>query len=317
MLSLKTTRIAAIGLVGAMGAMWIFIERPSPSMTKSLENASHDRANQLGDHPDRSRRPVAIPMPRMEATTKEYEDAEDLEALAYSLRARSANGDERASIVLSRILEECAPLSANANYVGNFRKNALSLPEQQRRAAIAHIERFDRRCAGLVSSMQINRSTIEEVNRKWQDGDSPAAIAHRLANVPGAYSPEEAKSAAAKVMASRDGEAIFVMADAMAWMSADGSDLLPKYFGGAIDSVAWKMVGCSLGAPCSAASQFVRGQCIAIMSCVPGGFHEYARHYGLTPHQYALAIETEQKIMNEIDSGNLLNSFNNDTEMLK
>lgn len=304
----KTAGLALLGLCVAMGAAWTGFtteHRSQSGAARASDNAERPVSGLAADRSGHANDAMALPTGDMDALTAAYENADSLESLAYSLHSRAAGGDENAARVLSKILEECAPLSAVANHADAFEKSAQALPDRQRRIAIAHMARLRRRCAHLMSSTQIDLASIKTADRRWQGGGSPIAIAHRLADSPGTFSPEEARRAVRTVIASRNGEAIFALSDAMGDAGEGRNELLPEYSGGVVDSVAWKLVGCSLGAPCGPSSEFMRSACVSIMGCIPGGFREYAKHYYLTPHQYDLALDKERNILRDIDSGTL------------
>ncbi|MBN8738126.1 MAG: hypothetical protein BGP24_02960 [Lysobacterales bacterium 69-70] len=261
--------------------------------------------------PIRTESPVpAAPVLRIDgavslAATQAYENAANLKRLADALEPRVAAGDAEAARSLARILDECAPMSLFPNYVEGFRERLSTFPPDRRAAAQRHLDRFEQRCTDLVRAGKISPQRMRQLDRQGAAVDDLVSLARRIANDPAAMPAVERTDALRRIISSRNGEAIHVVADAMSQVDDAGDGILRRYSGGTADLVAWKLVGCDFGAPCGQDSAFVRHECTFLNHCIPGGYREHVQYFSLSPYQFELATDAERVIVQAIIDGRL------------
>ncbi|HVH35900.1 MAG TPA: hypothetical protein VM847_17515 [Tahibacter sp.] len=254
--------------------------------------------------------PTPIPIARTDGavrvpSTEIYENAANLKELADALEPRVAAGDKEAARSLARILDECFPMTVFPNYVAGFREGLSKFPPERRVAAQRHIDRLEQRCADFVRSGRSSPQRLRDLDRQGAGVDDLVALARHIANDPAAMPRAERSDALRRILSSRNGEAIYVLADAMSYVDEDGDGVLRRHSGGNTQVYAWKFVGCDFGAPCGQDSAFVRHACIVLNLCIPGGYREHVRYFSLSPYQLELAMEEERAIVEAINDGRL------------
>lgn len=235
--------------------------------------------------------------------TESYETSPNLRALADGLAARLENGDAEAARTMARILDECLYLIIFPNYVASSRSNLADLSPEQRSTALTHIGRVEQRCADIARTEKVTSSRLRDLERRSMEAGDLVALAHRVAADPASLSGPERADAVRRIITSRNGEAIYVLADAMEFSDEMDNPLLRLHAGQMPDVYTWKLVGCAFGAPCGPDSSFVRHQCIVFRQCMPGGYREYVRYYVLSPYNYDAVISAEKEILQIISSG--------------
>lgn len=236
--------------------------------------------------------------------TEGYESSPNLRALADTLDAGLRSGDAEAARTMARILSECSQLMNFPNYAASFRNGIANFPSEQQFAARAHIDRLEQRCADIAKTDKYTISRLHDLERRGMGVDDVVALAQRVATDPALLSAPERADAVRRILTSRNGEAIYVLADAMAYADdTDGGFLLRQHAGQPTDVYVWKLVGCAYGAPCGPDSSFVRRNCIVLNQCMPGGYREYVRYYLLSPYSYEVVVKAEQDVLSIISSG--------------
>ncbi len=251
--------------------------------------------------------PVA-PVPRIDGavrlpSTEIYENAANLKELADALELRVAAGDAEAARSLLKVLDECLPVSTIPDYLEQHRRWAAGQAPDRRSANERHVERLAQRCGDLVRTGKVSRQHMREIRGRGLALDDLVALAQRIAEEPAAMSAAERTDALRRIVASRNGEAIFIVADAMAYVDDAGDGVLPGHSGSDIFLYAWKLVGCDFGAPCGPDSAFVRNACISIGFCTPGGYREYIRYFSLSPYSFEITQQTEREMAQAIADG--------------
>ncbi len=237
--------------------------------------------------------------------TDSFESSSNLRALADTLEAALKNGDATAARLMEYILNECTPLILQPGYPASFRSRLANLAPEQQATALTHINRAEQRCADIARTEKITLSRMRDLQQRAMAVDDLVALAQRIAGDPASLSPAERADAVRRIISSRHGEAIYALADAMAFSDDADNFLLRRHAGTPSDIFAWKFVGCAYGAPCGPDSSFLRNNCISLGQCMPGGYREYVRYYWLSPYNYAAAVKAEQDILGLIASGRI------------
>jgi len=236
-------------------------------------------------------------------STEIYENATNLKELADALEPRVAAGDADAARSLLKVLDECLPVSVIPDYLEKHRRWAVGQAPDRRSANERHIDRLAQRCSDLVRTGKVSRQHMREIGERGLVVDDLVALAQRIADDPTAMSVAERTDALRRIIASRNGEALYVVADAMGHADENGVGVLPGHSGSEIFLYAWKLVGCDFGAPCGPDSAFLRNACLNIGYCVPGGYREYVRFYLLSPYTFELVTDAEREIAQAIADG--------------
>lgn len=235
--------------------------------------------------------------------TESYESSPNLRALADTLGPGLKSGDPEAARTMAKILNECSQLIHFPNYVASFRSNLADLSPEQQATALTHIGRLEQRCSGIAKTEKATSNQLRDLERRGMGVDDLVALAQRIATDPASLSRPELADAVRRIVKSRNGEAIYVLADAMEYSDDADNHLVRLHAGQPTDIYAWKLVGCAFGAPCGPDSSFVRQNCIVLRQCMPGGYREYVRYYLLSPYMYGVVTKAEQDILSVISSG--------------
>lgn len=236
-------------------------------------------------------------------TTQSYESSSNLKVLADTLGPGLRSGDAESARTMARILNECAQLMLFPGYAESFRNNLADLSPEQQSTALTHIGRLEQRCSDIDKTEKLTTSNLRDLERRGMGVDDVVALAHRVTADPASLSVSERTDAVRRIVMSRNGEAIYVLADAMEFSDDADNFLLRQHAGQLTDVYAWKLVGCAFGAPCGPDSSFVRQNCITLRKCMPGGYREYIRYYLLSPYSYEVVLKAEQDILSIISSG--------------
>lgn len=236
-------------------------------------------------------------------TTESFENSSNLRALADSLAAGQKGDDPSAARTMARILGECSQTINFPNYIEGFRRRIAELPPEQQATGLAHINRLEQRCADIAKTEKMTVSRLRDLERRAASMDDVVALAQRVAADPASMSGAERADAVRRIITSRNGEAIYVLADAMEFSDDADNFLLRQHAGQLTDIYAWKLVGCAYGAPCGPDSSFVRQQCVVQRQCMPGGYREFIRYFLLSPYHYNVVTKAEQDILRTIASG--------------
>jgi hypothetical protein len=237
-----------------------------------------------------------------------YESAPNLKVLADALEPRAAAGDKEAARVLAKALNECAPMSAFPDSVEKALRNLGIYTPDQRGAAEHHLVMFGQRCTDLVRAGKIDSARINRARRQ-SGGDDLVALAESIAEDPAGMPAPERADALRRILASRNGEAIFMLADAMLYVDDEGHGVLQRFSGDTRFLYAWKLVGCDLGASCGPDSFFVRYACTTLGQCRPGGYREHIRYFLVSPYLYENASDAEREILQAMADGQIESFF--------
>lgn len=246
-----------------------------------------------------------MPAATLAPMTQAFENAPDLDALAASLEARVAAGDIEAIDGLFRIARECSTAIAfrDRQHFEKLRSWAAERPAQYRSTALRHAQRHESRCAGLTRSGRLSSERIKALDRQRLGADDLLGLAYRLVEQPEAMSLTERNDALRRIFASRNGDAIFILGDGMAWTGNDGRGLLASFAGQQSDVIAWKLVGCDLGAACGPDSALLRQSCLNHNLCVAGDYRAFAQDYLLAPAYFRNALDAERQIIAALRDG--------------
>lgn len=236
-------------------------------------------------------------------SSESFENASNLRVLADSLAAGLKNGDPEAARTMAKILGECSQAIHFPNFFESFRSGVEELSPEQKSNALAHINRLEQRCADIAKTEKVTPTQLRDLESRGMLVGDVVALAQRVAADPASMSAPERADAVRRIITSRNGEAIYVLADAMEFSDDADNFLLRRHAGQRNDVYAWKLVGCAYGAACNPDGSFARQQCIVLRTCMPGGYREYLRYYLVSPYNYESITHAEQDILSIIASG--------------
>jgi hypothetical protein len=297
-----TVLVAAV-LVGTLALRGRDEAKPGTDVPPVTQPEAPPAPTRRSDTPKAASPAVKTESASRSPATESYETSSNLRALADGLGDRLEKGDAEATRTMARILDECFQAIIFPNYFASFRSNLANIPPEQRSTALMHIGRVEQRCADIARTEKVTSSRLRDLQRRGIQGDDLVALAHRVADDPASLSGPERADAVRRIITSRHGEAIHVLADAMEFSDEMDNPLLRLHAGQRSDVYAWKLVGCAFGAPCGPDSSIVRHYCLVFNNCMPGGYREYVRYYVLSPYNYDAAISAEKDILQIISSG--------------
>lgn len=115
-------------------------------------------------------------------------------------------------------------------------------------------------------------------------------------------SEDELKDKLRMIVASRDGEAIGVLAT-MLGAREEEPQINGPFAGTQEDYIAWLLVACDLGRDCDEGSRVMRQLCLVSGRCKPGGYREFIRTNLATPSQFDSATVKEKTLLQLISNG--------------
>lgn len=313
---MKNRTLAVGGLLAAIALIAVVALRttPAPQTPAGAANAASAAAAPASNAPARrtdARKPAmpAAPTDKSVVSSPEtlsYESAANLKPLVDTLEQRVASGDQEATRSLIKALDECLPLSRYPPWAQKFREQLPGLPPDQQAVAQHHIARFEQRCTDIARSGRIESGRLETLRNQATD---LVALAERVGGDPAAVDAAERAQAVRRILASKNGEAIYALAAGMADVDADGNGLLGRYSGNDFYVYAWRFVGCDLGAPCGQDSALMRNLCTTQRQCLPGGYREHVQYYALSPHNFEITGGLYREILTLISNGRIDDVF--------
>lgn len=237
-----------------------------------------------------------------------YDAATNLAALLDSVKSRADTGDAEALRLAAAAGSECFSSQAFVNRAANFRRGAERFSEPERSVALRHNDVQEQRCHDLIAQKALTPALVREsLERAAAAGDMVAStikLDEQWADMP----PNELKEKLRGIVASRDGEAIGLMAT-MLGPREEEPTLNGPFAGTQDDYIAWLLVACDLGRDCSPNSRLLRELCLTTNRCPPGDYRDYVRASLATPQQFQSALVKEKTLLGLITDGRFQEIF--------
>lgn len=306
---MNPTRVATlliIALVAAIAVYWTTSGRrepdgPTPESSKNLPiPASANPARTPRPRPLTESPGQTAPVLRAQQS---YDAARNLTALVQSAQLGADAGSPEALRVIALASDECFVVQATPDRAQNFRdKFAASLTEPQRSVALRHNDIEEQRCRDLVAQGKLTPAHVRETLERAAAAGDVLASAMKLEEQSSEKSEDELKRGLRMIVASRDGEAIGVMA-AMLGPREEEPQISGPFAGAQEDYIAWLLVACDLGRDCGENSRMVRQLCLVMGRCKPGGYQEFVRASLATPSQFDSATVKRKTLLQLILEG--------------
>lgn len=246
-----------------------------------------------------------------------YDTTTNLAALLQAAKAQADAGEAGALRLIAAAEDECYPLRWQKNR-GAFRQSAEALGEPQRSIALRHVDFQELRCRDLMAQRSLRPNDLFESLHKATAAGDIVGRTMELEQVWNDTPEAELKQRLRAIVASRDGEAIGLMATMLGprsepvdkgpppgWPEDQAAPQVDGPFAGSQeDYIAWLLVACDLGRDCSENSRLMRQQCLMMTSqCRPGDYREHVRYSLATPRQFDAALVKEKALLGLIASG--------------
>lgn len=237
-----------------------------------------------------------------------YDTATNLAALLDSTKSQADAGNADALRLAAAAGSECFSSQAFVNRAANFRRGAERFSEPERSVALRHNDVQEQRCRDLIAQKALTPGLVRDaLDRAAAAGDMVAStikLDEQWADTPA----NELKEKLRGIVASRDGEAIGLMATMLGPREEEPTVNGP-FAGTQDDYIAWLLVACDLGRDCSASSRLLRELCLTTNRCPPGDYREYVRTSLATPQQFQSALVKEKTLLGLIADGRFQEIF--------
>lgn len=232
-----------------------------------------------------------------------YDTAINLASFVQSSQAQVDAGSPEALRFVALANDECFSSQSTPNRAQNFReKYAAGLAEPQRSIALRHNDLEEQRCRDLVAQGKLTPISVRESLARAAAAGDLLASTMKLEEQWGDRSEDELKDSLRQIVASRDGEAIGVMAT-MLGVREEEPQVNGPFAGTQEDYIAWLLVACDLGRDCGENSRVMRQLCLVMGRCQPGGYREFIRTSLATPIQFESATVKEKTLLQLISNG--------------